>query len=399
MKNRVSCLLAALVVSLMTGNIFARDINLDAIYINQGSTFYSKILEKKLEAYQAAGSEFIDRDVIFAGWGDGNTVLYVKELPQLNIACAYNRITRKSSEIGRIVGTITALKQSAGGSYLFIKRLVEVPGSIPRGETLILNVASKKVSVLNSTYPFIDFSVAPGGNSLLYETGDGIAEFIPEIESRRVTIRRAEYSDIARDGEPVIAHLSPNGKKAVIVSGSGGSYRSKLSVAGVSWTLPDVTSATELYWLDNNQLVYRTGASGNYSVCLYNAVTRQPAILLDNSLNTNIQYSTYPKIITFLKDQVIRVYDVRKKEMINTCLEGEDASFSPDGNRFISLYLKKLFITGITSVKKKNTELTKKAKEIIDLYRGLLENGKELSNEYSGEYLQKKISAYGSVSD
>ena len=384
---------------MMAGNLFARDINLDAIYINTESPAYGRLLEKKLEAYQAAGSEFIDRDVIFAGWGDGYTILYVKELPQLNIAYAFNRVTRKTREIGRIVGTITALKHSAGGSHLFIKRLVEVPGSVPRGETLILNVATKKISVLNSTYPFIDFSVAPGGNSIMYESGEGIVEYIPETESRRVTIRRPEYADIARAGDPVIAHLSPNGKKAVIVSGSGGSYRSKMTAAGATWVLPDVTSATELYWLDNSQLVYRKGASGNYSVCLYDAVSRQSTILLDNSLNTNIQYSAYPKIITFLKDQVIRVYDVRKHAIINTCLEGEDASFSPDGNRFITLYLKKLFITGITSVIKKNTELTKKAKEIVVLYEGILGNGNELSNEYSGEYVKKKISAYGSVSD
>ena len=185
----------------------------------------------------------------------------------------------------------------------------------------------------------------------------------------------------------------------MIVSGSGGSYRSRMKAAGAAWALPGVTSASELYWLDNNQLVYRIGTPGNYSVCLYDAATRQPKVLLDGSLNTNIQYSPYPKLITFLKDQVIRVYDVKSREMVNTCLEGEDSSFSPDGNRFISLYLRKLFITGITSVKKKNTELTKKAKEITALYRSLLENRNNLSNEYSEEYVRRKIAAYGTISD
>jgi hypothetical protein len=398
-KKTVLGLFSALIVSLLAGGLSARDINLDAVYINAGSPLYGKLLEKKVEAYQAANSEFIDRDVIFACWGDGSIILYVKELPQLNVVYAYDRSTRKSNEIGRIEGTLTALKQSSGGSHLFMKRLVEVPGSVPRGETLVLNVSSKKISVLESTYPFIDFSLAPGGNSILYETRDGIIEYVPENDARRMTVRRSEYADMARSGEPVMAYLSPNGKKSVIVSGSGGSYRSKMTASGASWVLPGVTSATELYWLDNNQLVYRTGSSGNYSVCLYDAVSRQSKVLLDNSLNTNIQYSAYPKIITFLKDQVIRVYDVKKKEMVNTCLEGEDSSFSPDGNRFISLYLKKLFITGITSVKKKNTELTKKAKEITALYQNLLETGKDLSNEYSQEYIRKKISAYGTISD
>ena len=127
--------------------------------------------------------------MIFACWGDGYTILYVKELPQLNVVYAYNRSTRKNREIGRIDGTITALKQSAGGSHLFIKRLVEVPGSVPRGETLVLNVSSKKISVLESTYPFIDFSLAPGGNSILFETRDGIVEYVPERDVRRMTVR------------------------------------------------------------------------------------------------------------------------------------------------------------------------------------------------------------------
>jgi hypothetical protein len=383
----------------MAGDLAARDINLDAIYLNPGSPLYGKLLEKKVEAYQAASAEFVDRDVIFASWGDGSTILYIKELPQLNVAYAYNRGTRKTREIGRFEGTITALRQSAAGSHLFIKRLLEVPGAVPRGETLILDVASKKLSVLESTYPFIDFSVAPGGASILYEARDGIVEYAPEAGSNRVAIRRAEYADMARPGEPVIAHLSPNGKKSVIVSGSGGSYRSRMKAAGATWVLPGVTSASELFWLDNSQLVYRIGASGSYSVCLYDAVSRHSKLLLDNSLNTNIQYSPYPKMVTFLKDQVIRVYDVKSRELVNTCLEGEDSSFSPDGNRFISLYLKKLFITGITSVKKKNTELTKKAKEITALYRSCLENRTNLSNEYSEEYVRRKIVAYGTISD
>jgi hypothetical protein len=399
-KKIVPCLLySALAVLLLAAGLSARDINLDAIYINTDSPVYGKLLEKKIEAYQAANSECIDRDVIFAGWGDGTTILYVRELQQLNVVYAYNRSTRKTREIGRINGTITALKQSAGGSHLFIKRLVEVPGSVPRGETMILNVATKKISVLESSYPFLDFSVSPGGNSILYETRAGIVEYSPDSEERRVSFKRSEYADMARPGEPVIAHLSPNGKKTVVVSGSGGSYRSRLTAAGISWTLPGVTSASELYWLDNNQLVYRIGASGNYSVCLYNAVSRRSIVLLENSLNTNIQYSAYPKIVSFLQDQVIRVYDVKTQELVNTCLDGEDTSFSPDGNRFISLYLKKLFITGITSVKKKNTELIKKAKEITAMYQNLLENKNNLSNEYSREYVRKKISAYGTISD
>jgi hypothetical protein len=383
----------------MSTVLYARDINLDSVYINAESGLYSRLLEKKIEAYQAAGSQFVDRDVIFANWGDGNTILYVKEAPRINVINSFNRATRRSRELFRVTGTITAVKSSANGRYLFIKRLIEVEQSVPRGETQVLDVYAKKTATLESVYPFLDFSLAPGGNSILIETGDGIVEYFPDTGRRNRVVPRKDYADILQPSAPAIAYQSPNRKQVVVACGSGGSYRGKMISYGRSWLVPGITSASELFWVDNNLLVYRRGYAGNFSVHLYDTAAQKTSELLNNSLNTNIQFSVYPKIISFLQDQVIHVYDIRRIENITIGLEGEDVSFSPDGNRFISLYLKKLFITSMAAVKKKNIELAKTAKEIMTLYQNLLGSRKDMANEFSPEYIRKKISVYSKISE
>lgn len=379
--------------------LYARDINLDSVYIDADSSLYNRLLEKKIEAYQAAGSQFIDRDVIFASWGDGNTILYVKEAPRINVITLFNRATRRHQELFRLTGTITAVKSSANGRYLFIKRLIEVEQSVPRGETQVLDIYAKKSVILGSVYPFLDFSLAPGGNSILIESGEGIVEYFPDTGRRNRVVQRKDYADILQPGAPAIAYQSPNRKQVVVACGSGGSYRGKIISSGRSWQVPGITSASELFWVDNNLLVYRKGYPGNFSVHLYDAAARKSSELLSNSLNTNIQFSVYPKIISFLQDQVIHAYDIRRVENITIGLEGEDVCFSPDGNRFISLYLKKLFITSMATVKKNNIEMAKTAKEIMNLYQNLLGSSKEMANEFSPEYIRKKISVYSKISE
>lgn len=400
MKRRVLRAYIPLLLALcLTPDLGARDINLDSVYINTESGYYGRLLEKKIEAYQAAGSQFVDRDVIFACWGDGNTILYVKEAPRINVIYSFNRTSRRCQELFRVTGTITAVKSSANGRYLFFKRLFQAGKAMPRGETQVLDVFAKKAITLDSAYPFLDFSLAPGGNSILVESAEGIMEFFPDTGKKSRVLKSGEYADIIQAGAPVIAYQSPNRKQMVMVSGSGGSYRGKLIASGTAWQIPGITSASEFFWIDNTRFVYRTGYAGNFSVILYDTAARKGTGLLNNSLNTNIQYSVYPKIISFLQDQVIHAYDVRRVEKVTICLEGEDVSFSPDGNRFISLYLKKLFITSMATVKRKNIELAKTAKEISALYRNLLDAGGNLANEYSPEYVRKKISIYSKIAE
>jgi hypothetical protein len=104
-------------------------------------------------------------------------------------------------------------------------------------------------------------------------------------------------------------------------------------------------------------------------------------------------------MVSFLQDQIILIYDVRRNTIVNIGLEGEDVFFSPDGSRFISLYLKKLFINNVNMIKRKNMELVKITKQINILYKNLLELKNDWMNEYSPEYIRKKISVYSKIAE
>ena len=378
---------------------FSRDINLDAIYINISSPYYAKLLERKFTAYQSVNSQLVDRDVIFAFWKDGFNILYLKEFSGLNILCSYNRNTQSYEELHRIGGIITSAKNSSNGKFIFIKRLREASDFSLQGETIVFDIHSKKIKVLDSPNPFVDYSLSPGGNELLYETERGIVEFSPDTDDTNVIVAKAAYSDIVKSNSPTIAFMSPNKKKIMLVNGSGGLYRSKFISAGKSWQLAGVTSSSEIFWINNNQVIYRKGDAGNYSVHVYDVAARRSAVVAGNSLNTNIQFSNISKMAAFLQDQVIQIYDVRRNTVVNVGLEGEDVFFSPDGSRFISLYLKKLFINNVDMIKRKNMELVKISKQIQALYRNLLESKSDWMNEYSPEYLRKKISVYNKISE
>ncbi len=395
MRTKISAACVAFLVFAASGTLQGRDIDLDAVYIDTGSDLYRRLLEKKLEAYQKAGAQLIDRDVIFAWWNDGFTILYVKELRGTNIFYAHDRNRRRSREIARVGGTLTAIRSSLGGRYVFIKRLVKRGNNVPRGETLMLDLRSKRQVRLAPAGPFIDFSLSPGGDTILYETKDGILEYAPDGGRRTIVARRSEYSEITRGGDPVIARFSPNRKKILFVSGSGGSYRARLKARGQSRDIAGITSASELFWLDNDRIVFRRGGAGSYTVETFNASTGRFAVLHGGSLNTNICYSPVPGMLSFLYQQMIHFYDVRSGERTVAGIEGEDVDFSPDGNRFISLYLGRLFCTGTVTLRKRRPEIAAVTHDIANLYKKVLDSGREFSNDYSPEYVRKKISAYG----
>lgn len=399
MKRRSLFLYLAIALLCTKDPAFSRDINLDAIYLDSRSPAYARLIEKKLDAYQAAQSQFIDRNVIFAVWIDGITVLYIREVADLNIVTAFNRNTRSASEMCRIEGTIVAVKPSSNGKYLFIKRLRQGKDLIPFGETVTLDTAARTVTAGRPSYPFIDFSLSASGNALLTETSEGIQEFSPDTGSRMLVLKKSSYADIASPGTPALAYFSPNGTKTLILSGSGGSYRSKLITPGASWLLEGVTSASEISWINNNQFIYRSGGPGNYLLKLYDTTKRNSSRLVDNSLNTNLQFSGKPKMAAFLKDQIIQVFDIRKNDITTTGLEGEDVLFSPDGNRFLSLFQKRLFIANFYTVKKKSMELIKNSREILGMYRALLSSRDGWANDYTGDYLRKKIAVYQKITE
>jgi hypothetical protein len=381
-------------VLFLHSNAISRDINLDAIYLRETSPNYNRLLEAKLTAYETVNSQFIARDVIFALWQDGYNIMYIKEFPDINVLYSYNRITRIHGEICRIQGAIVAATGLINGAYVYLKRLRMVEGMVVRGETLAVDLKTKKISMLEPSSPFIDFSLTPEGRGILYETKPGIVEYCTETKVKNLIMKKSAYADIVRSGYPTIACLSPNRKKMVLVNGSGGTYRAKIFAFGIPRRLIGISSSSELFWINNNQFVYRKGFAGNYSVHVYDASAHRSWVLDRDSLNTNIRFSNLAKMVSFLHDQLIQIYDMRRNQIIRTGLEGEDVLFSPDGSRFISIFLKRLFITNVYFVQKKFTEIAGVSKQIIRLYKIFHDSQGDWTNDFSQEYLRRKISVY-----
>ncbi len=383
----------------LSPSLFARDINLDEIYIKKTSRYNKRLIQTKLDTYQKINAIFIDRNVIFAWWISGNEILYIKEFPKsnLNLICRYHLIGRRSIELRRLRGVITIAQASPNGRYLILKRLIQKNRIIPEGERIIFNIKSKKFKISKSPYAFLDFSIPLEGNSIIYEIDKKLIELSLYSSISSVLLNRESYSDIVLSKNPSIAYFSPDRQKFLVINGSGGHYRSKMFYQGGTERLTGISSSSELFWIDNNRIAFRKGYTGNFSVVLYDIQKMKSVTLLKKSFNTNIFYSQHPKILSFLKEQLILIYSISEDRLIKTGIEGEDISFAPNGIKFSSLAFKKLFIINIETLKKKRIELKRSWRSILSIYKALKKNRRELMNEYSIHYINRKIDAYKSL--
>jgi hypothetical protein len=384
------CALIFLITLPLTG----RDIDLDAIYISKFSPFLPKLAEKKMEIYEAITSRFIERNVSFAVWVNGNEIVYVQDFNEVNIVAIYNRETDERREVLRVQGTVTVSVMSPNGKYLFLKAIIIDRNGLPAGQTIMLNLVTGEKKLLDISNPFLDFSLSPGGNSVIYQVTNGIIEFFPEAGTQKLVLTRRDYSDMTGSESTTLALLSPNRQKILLVHGSGGSYGAKVISQETSMPIYGVTSLTEMCWINNQTVVYRKGGPGNYSAVVRDIKTSTEKKILGPSFNTNITYSGYPEIITLLKDQIVYVYDIRNNSLMQTGIEGEDVSFTPDGSHLISLLYKKLFISKLQTIMKKKLEINKPTQDILRLYEELLKSRYDWTNDYSKMYLERKIAVY-----
>lgn len=382
-----------------TSGILARDINLDEIYIKKSSNYLKKLTVDKLDTYQKVNATFVCRDVIFAQWISGNEILYIREYPAFdnNIVYKYHLRKRSNIELCRLQGVITIARMSTGSGYLVVKRMVQKTGIIPEGEMVILDIKSGSVSVNRSPSAFLDFSFSPDGNSIIFEKGEGIVEFFPLTGFTRVLLRKASYSDVVISQNPSIAWQSPDKRKILVINGSGGNYKGMIISGGRSFSIDGISSSSEIFWIDNQRIVFRKGYAGNYSVIDYNINNKQGIPLLKQSFNTNIFFSRHSNMISFLKEQIIYLYSITDNRMINTGLEGEDISFAPGSNMFISLIYKKLFVVNMNTIKRKHIELKRSWKSILATYMDLKGQRYEFENEYSAYYINRKIKVYSDL--
>ena len=369
----------------------ARDIDLDAIYLKKNSSLYRQITASKEKLYDRISSLFIDSNVIYAGWSGGDDIIYIKEFPRLNIVYKYIRSSRSRQEIARFSGTVTAAFLNKNGNFLYTKTLYYNDDAEAVSETLTINIGSGEVQSKRSGFLFLDFTLHPSGSGLLHQSAQGIVKTDSSTGDSRLVHSKDVLSGLSSAGDPVLAFLSPDEKKTVLVSGSGGAYKAKIVTSSGEVLLNGVSSNTDLRWIDNSRFIYRSGGGGDYSVRVYNITSGKSMELLSGTLNPDINFSEIPGLITCLNNQIITVISRDLKWRVVTGIEGEESYFSPDGRRFTSIYLGRLYVNSLNMVEKYRMDIRRNGEDLIKLYRKAAETKSEWESDYSPEYINKKI--------
>lgn len=372
----------------------SRDIDLDAIYLEKNSNLYRQITAAKENLYGSISSLFVDSNVIYAEWSGGDELVYIKEFAGVNIVYKYARSGRARSEIARFGGTVTSALISKNGNYIYVKTLFYNDDAEAESETVTVDINSKNVIKKKSGYLFQDFTVHPSGNSVVHQNGQGIVKTDSATGDSRLILSKESFDNISEGGDPILAFVSPDEKKTVLVSGNGGSYKTRILSPSGRADLAGVSSGTDLRWIDNNRFVYRAGGGGDYAVRVYDLVSGKSKEILSGTLNPDINYSETPGLITCLDNQVITVISRDLKRRIDTGIEGEESYFSPDGRKFTSIYLGKLYVNSLNMVEKYSIDIRRNAEDLIKLYRKAAETKTIWENDYSGEYISKKIRQY-----
>ncbi len=390
-------LLVPLALVILSTGLAARDINLDEIYLEPSSGHVKRLVWQKLDAYQRAGAQLIERDVAFAGWMGAGALVYIREFSASdeNGIFSFDIERRRSAEIRRIRGTITAARVTTNGRYLVLKRIIARPGSIiPRNEIVVVSLSTGEITSLPSLSVSQDFSLSRDGASMLYEDEKGIEELFFFSGTKRLLLSRGQYADIAEGNLPSCAYLSPDRSRCVVVSGGGGNYRAKVIQGSRAQHLGGVTSPSEIYWLSNTALAFRSGSSGNFAVTIYDVQQDRRTVLPQRSLNTGLNLSEGPGVISYSRDQMIYLYFPSQRQPVATGIEGGDVTFDPSGGRFLAIVCKRLFVVNYALLTQRRIELKRSWREIAALYREAKNNPSLLSNEYSSAYVERKIEIY-----
>jgi len=394
MIKKISLTVLLFIILSINVPLQSRDIDLDGIYLEKDSTLYRQITAAKEKLYDNISSLFIDSNVIYAEWSNGDDIIYIKEFAGINVVYRYTRSSRSRDEITRFGGSVTSAFLNRNGNFLYIKTLFYNDDAEARSELITLDLDLKKIQKKNSGYLFLDFTLHPSGNGIVQQTGQGIVKTDPVTGESSLLISRDMFGDLASGGDPVLAFISPDEKKSVLISGNGGSYKTKIVTSSGQSTLNGVSSNTDLQWLDNNRFIYRSGGGGDYSVRVYDLLTGKSKEILSGTMNPDINYSAIPGLVTCLDNQVIMIISRDLKNRIDTGIEGEESYFSPDGRKFTSIYLGKLYVSSLNMVEKYRIEIRRNAEGLIKLYRSAAEDKSVWQSDYTREYLNKKIRQY-----
>jgi|GEM_PF-508942 len=398
-KLGIAAVVCFFVVAALTLDAAARDIDLDEIYIKKSSPHMARLAVGKLDVCESAGAIFVDRDVAFAGWVSGAELFYIREFspPDVNIMYLYNARIRVRRELHRIPGVITAAKTACGGRFAAMKRFISKNGRLPVGETLIYRIGSNDVRVFPRVTAFLDFDIPMEGNSIIHETSRGLEEFTVDGGYSTVRIKKDMYTDIAQANAPVVAYYSPDRRSTLLVSGGGGSYSAKVLGRSGSFRVGGITSAGEICWLDDRTFAYRSGSTGNFSVSIYTIGANSATTLMRNSMHTGISYAPQSRQLAFLKDGIICTYSHPGGKTVMTGIEGDDVNFSPSGVVFSMILYKKLFVVSPAAARKNRIDMQRKWDVVLQAYRELRNDGKSWENDYSLDYINRKINVYSGL--
>ncbi len=380
--------------------LYARDVNMDKIYLKKGAGYLSKIIDAKMEIYQTIGASLLEKGIIFADWTSGKRIVYIKENLKYNVNFLYEYYpeSRVKKKIVTIKGAIIFARVSHNGRYFFVKRIIKKGNIIPENEIVIIDISKKKLVTLVSKNFFIDFTLSPSGESIFYENYQGLTEYFPRTSRKNKILSAVKYSKIRIKNNPVLAYYSPDRKRSLMLSGGGGEYRAYFyEKSKLLKRLSGLTSASEIFWLDNNQLVFRRGYPGFYRVTLYNLLSGKTHNLSGNSFNTNIEYNINTGQLVFLQDGLVTIYQHVNNKLEIFPLEGEDLKFSPDGNDFCILYDKRLYLVKKYSLYSEVIKMKRICKRIMIYYQAILKKRKEWNNKYTKNYLNRKISIYKKI--
>jgi len=394
MTKKISVLILLFIISIINVPLLSRDIDLDAIYLKKNSSLYRQITSAKEKLYIDISSLFIDSNVIYAEWANGDEIIYIKEFSGINIVYKYIKSSRSRNEIARFTGTVTSSFLSRNGDFLYAKTLFYNDNAEAVSEAVVININSRDVVKKKSGYLFIDFTVHPSGRSIVHHTGKGIFRTDSNTGESRLIIASDHFNDLTSGGDPVLAFISPDEKKTVLISGNGGSYRSRIISPSGQSVLNGISSNSDIRWIDNSRFLYRSGGGGDYSVRVYDITSGKSKEILSGTMNTDINFSEVPGIITCLDNQMITVISRDLKKRTDTGVEGEESYFSPDGRKFSSIYLGKLYVTSLNMIEKYRIAVRRNAEDLLKLYIKSAETKSVWENDYSHEYINKKINVY-----
>lgn len=390
----------ALLSAFAAARLDARDVNLDSIYLAPGAPYALRLMKAKREAYDAAGAVLVDRGVIFADWASRDEIAYIREFEgsDVNAVCVYDVARRRSREVKRIRGTVSAARMSAGGVYYVLKRIMLTGrGMLAGQEIVVVTLPTGTSRSLPSPSVSVDFSLPSEGGSILFEDAGGIQEHFLFSGAGRTLMPKGLYAGAAPGAAQCVPFLSPDRNAILIVNGGGGSYRASLFRAGGKTAIRGITSSSELYWVDNSMLSFRKGGPGSFSVALYNVVSGEEHALPGKSLDTNLCFSGAPGVLAYSVDQMIRLSFAPFREAAVTGLEGGEVYFDRAGGKFSALLCKDLYLVNYSQLQNRKVEMKRVWSAMLDMYREARADRKCHANDFSAEYLSRKVAQYSEL--